>query len=162
MSAPPASGPPGSGAPYTPAYQLPVSGAPTSGGYDPYAQAGYAQPGYAQPGYAVPGAVAAYDPLTGQPYSDKNKLAAGLLQLLPGLFFALGGIGRLYAGNVALGVTQLILSVVIGWGAFFCGFFLFLIPWVVTGGLWIWFIIDGIMMLAGRPVDGQGRPLRPN
>lgn len=163
MSSPPASGPPGSGPPYSPAYQLPVSGAPTSGGYDPYGQAAYAQPGYGQPAaYPVAGAVAAYDPVTGQPYSDKNKLVAGLLQLLPGVLFVLGGIGRLYAGNIALGVTQLVLSVVVGWGAFICGFLLFAIPWVFTFGLWVWFIVDGIMMLAGRPVDGQGRPLRPN
>jgi TM2 domain-containing membrane protein YozV len=163
MSAPPASGVPASGQPYGTAYQLPpVSGAPASGGaYDPYGQAAYAQPAYGQPaGYPV--GVPAYDPLTGQPYSDKSKLAAGLLQLLPGLIFAVGGIGRLYAGNIALGVTQLVLSFAVGWVAFFCGFFLFLIPWVITGGLWLWFIIDGIMMLAGRPVDGQGRPLRPN
>lgn len=160
MSAPPASSPPASGQPYSQAYQVPVSSVPTSGGYDPYGQGAYAQPGYAQPA-AFPVAVA-YDPLTGQPYSDKTKLAAGLLQLLPSLFFGIGGIGRLYAGNIALGVTQLILSFVVGWVAFFCGFFLFLIPWVITGGLWIWFVIDGIMMLAGRPVDGQGRPLRPN
>ncbi|WP_432988095.1 TM2 domain-containing protein [Dactylosporangium sp. CA-233914] len=154
MSSPPASSPPASGQPYQ---MPPVSGAPAAGGYDPYGQAAYAQ----QAGYPV-AVAAAYDPLTGQPYSDKSKLAAGLLQLLPGLFFAIGGIGRLYAGNIALGVTQLILSFAVGWVAFICGWFLFAIPWVVTGGLWLWFIIDGIMMLAGRPVDGQGRPLRPN
>ncbi|WP_432827785.1 TM2 domain-containing protein [Dactylosporangium sp. CA-092794] len=159
LPAPPMSAPPASGQPYSTAYQLPpTSGVPTSGGYAPYGQAAYAQPA----GYpiAVP-AVVAYDPLTGQPYSDKSKLVAGLLQLLPAFFFALGGIGRLYAGNIALGVAQLILSVVVGWVAFWCGFLL-LFPFVITGGLWIWFLIDGIMMLAGRPVDGQGRPLRPN
>ncbi|GAA2590298.1 hypothetical protein GCM10010399_20410 [Dactylosporangium fulvum] len=158
MSAPPSSAPPGSGAPYSPTYQLPVSGVPTSGGYDPYGQAAYAQPAYGVP---VAAGAPAYDPVTGQPYSDKNKLVAGLLQLLPSLFFLLGGIGRLYAGNIALGVTQLVLSVVVGWVAFVCGFFLF-IPFLVSGGLWLWFVIDGIMMLAGRPVDGEGRPLRPN
>lgn len=167
MSGPPSSGPPGSGPPYSPTYQLPVSGAPTSGGYDPYAQqqAAYGQPGYGQPGYGVPVlgmANAGYDPVTGQPYSDKSKLAAGLLQLLPGLFLALGGIGRLYAGNTAIGVTQLILSVVVGWSAFWCGFFVFGLTWLVSLGLWIWFVVDGIILLAGRPVDGQGRPLRPN
>ncbi|MFG2039323.1 hypothetical protein [Dactylosporangium sp. NPDC048998] len=169
---PPMSSPPASGQPYSTAYQMPpVSGAPTSGGFDPYGQAAYAQPGYAQPGYAQPGyaqpvgypvAVAAYDPLTGQPYSDKSKLVAGLLQLLPALFLAIGGIGRLYAGNIALGVTQLILSFVVGWVSFVCAFLLFGLPFIITGGLWLWFVIDGIMMLAGRPVDGQGRPLRPN
>ncbi|HTJ33239.1 MAG TPA: hypothetical protein VL738_08410 [Dactylosporangium sp.] len=162
MSSPPASSPPASGQPYSTAYQMPpVSGVPTSGGYDPYGQAAYAQQaGYGQPvGYPVAMA-AAYDPLTGQPYSDKSKLVAGLLQLLPGLF-VIGGIGRLYAGNIALGVTQLVLSIVIGWVAFICGFFL-LFPFLISGGLWLWFVIDGVMMLAGRPVDGQGRPLRPN
>jgi hypothetical protein len=168
MSGPPASGPPGSGPPYSPTYQLPVSGAPTSGGYDPYGQqAAYGQqPGYGQPaGYGVPVlgvANAGYDPVTGQPYSDKSKLAAGLLQLLPSLFLGLGGIGRLYAGNIALGVTQLILAVVVGWTAIICGLFSLGLTWIVAFGLWVWFVVDGIIMLAGRPVDGQGRPLRPN
>ncbi|WP_433058556.1 hypothetical protein [Dactylosporangium sp. CS-033363] len=160
---PPMSSPPASGQPYSTAYQLPpVSGAPASGGaYDPYGQAAYAQPAYGQPA-AYPMAVAQYDPLTGQPYSDKSKMVAGLLQLLPGLIFALGGIGRIYAGNIALGVTQLVLSIVVGWTSLVCGAFLLFVPWLITAGLWLWFVIDGIMMLAGRPVDGQGRPLRPN
>jgi hypothetical protein len=163
MSAPPASSPPASGQPYSTAYQMPpVSGAPVSGGYDAYGQPIYPQPGYGQPaGYPVPMA-AAYDPLTGQPYSDKNKLVAGLLQLLPAVFFLVGGIGRLYAGNIALGVTQLVLSITVGWICLICGIFLLGVPFIISGGLWLWFVIDGIMMLAGRPVDGQGRPLRPS
>jgi hypothetical protein len=163
MSGPPSSSPPGSSPPYSPTYQLPVSGAPTSGGYDPYAQqAAYGQPGYGAPVPVMGVANAGFDPMTGQPYSDKAKLAAGLLQLLPGLFLTLGGIGRLYAGNTALGITQLILSVVVGWTSFWCGFFVFGLTWLVWFGLWVWFVVDGIVMLAGRPVDGQGRPLRPN
>ncbi|MDG6104335.1 hypothetical protein [Dactylosporangium aurantiacum] len=164
MSGPPSSSPPGSSPPYSPTYQLPVSGAPTSGGYDPYGQqAAYAQQAAygQQPGYGVPAGAAGYDPATGLPYSDKSKLAAGLLQLLPGLFLVLGGIGRLYAGNTAMGVTQLVLSVVVGWTSFWCGF-LFWIPFLVVFGLWVWFVVDGIILLTGRPVDGQGRPLRPN
>jgi hypothetical protein len=27
--------------------------------------------------------------------------------------------------------------------------------------VWLWSWIDGIVMLAGRPVDGEGRALRP-
>ncbi len=162
MSGPPSSGPPGSGPPYQPTYQLPVSGAPTSGGYDPYAQqAAYGQ----QQGYGVPVlgvANAGFDPMTGQPYSDKSKLAAGLLQLLPSLFFGLGGIGRLYAGNIALGVTQLVLAIVVAWPSLICGWALFFLPYLLAFGLWLWFVVDGIILLAGRPVDGQGRPLRPN
>jgi hypothetical protein len=100
----------------------------------------------------------AFDPLTGRPFSDRSKLAAGLLQLLPGIVFSLGGIGRLYAGNTALGVAQLVASVV-GWICFWCGF-VFLIPWAIYGLIWLWFVADAIVIFAGRPLDGQGRPLR--
>jgi hypothetical protein len=64
----------------------------------------------------------------------------------------------LYAGNVGLGITQICLTVV-GWISFWCGFLL-IFPFVIYLGVWMWFVIDGIVMLAGRPVDGQGRPLR--
>jgi len=97
------------------------------------------------------------EPLTGLPYSDKQKVTAGLLQLLPGLL-CLGGIGRLYAGHVGLGVVQLVLSPV-GWAAACCGA-LSVFPLFITFGLWVWFIVDGIVLLAGRPLDKYGRPLR--
>ena len=100
----------------------------------------------------------AFDPFTGRPLSDKSKLAAGLLQLLPGIVFSFGGIGRLYAGNIGLGVMQVIASVV-GWICFWCGFVL-IVPWVVYGLIWLWFVVDAIVIFAGRPLDGQGRPLR--
>jgi len=129
-------------------YGQPVSGLP-----QPYSPAGYTV------GYPVTVPVSyGYDPITGQPYSDKSKVVAGLLQLLLGALLGLGGVGRTYAGNVGLGVTQIVLSVV-GWGSFWCGF-LFILPWLVFFGLWVWFVVDGIVMLAGRPVDGQGRLLR--
>lgn len=76
------------------------------------------------------------EPTTGIPYSDRSKVVAGVLQLL--LPF---GIGRMYAGNVALGIVQLL-------SCFFA-----------IGVLWCW--IDGIVILAGRPIDQFGRPLRP-
>src|SRR4051794_29419688 len=94
------------------------------------------------------------DPLTRQPISDKSKVAAGLLQLLPGILLGLGGIGRLYAGQVTLGVLQLVATVV-GWVSFWCGFAL-LLPFFVYFACWVWFVVDGIVLLAGRPVDGQG------
>ena len=97
--------------------------------------------------------------MTGQPLSDKSKVIAGLLQLVLGFLFTLGGVGRLYAGNTSLGIGQLVASV-IGWLTFWCGFFAFFIPWIAWFGIWLWFVIDGIVMLAGRPVDGQGRLLR--
>lgn len=97
------------------------------------------------------------EPLTGLPYSHKSKTAAGLLQLLLGALLCLGGVGRVYAGHVGLGVTQLVLSGV-AWGAACCGLFL-VVPFIVTFGLWVWFVVDGIVMLVGRPLDGLGRPL---
>ena len=138
------------GQPVSPPYGQPASGLPQP--YSPYA--GYGVPGYGIPVIPVYG----FDPVTGRPLSDKSKIAAGLLQLLLGALLCLGGIGRLYAGNVALGVTQIILSVV-AWASFWCTFVL-LFPIVVFFGLWIWFVVDGIVMLAGRPLDGQGRVLR--
>ncbi|HEX3732734.1 MAG TPA: TM2 domain-containing protein [Mycobacteriales bacterium] len=77
--------------------------------------------------------------MTGQPYSEKSKLITGILQIVPGL-----GIGRMYAGHIGLGVTQLIVTVV----TFGCG--------------GIWTLIDGILILVNGGTDGEGRPLRPN
>jgi hypothetical protein len=76
------------------------------------------------------------DPVTGQPYSDRYKVVAGVLQLL--LPF---GIGRFYSGHTGIAIAQLLLS--------FIGI-----------GL-VWAFIDGIVILAGRPTDPHGRPLRP-
>jgi hypothetical protein len=144
----------------------------------PYVQPSPYTQQYGQPGqYLVPASPAPYgpygalpvspalagygaDPITGQPYSDKSKLAAGLLQLLLGLFLGLGGIGRLYAGQTALGVVQLVLAVVVGWSCLVCGIFLLGVPFIFSFGLWVWFVVDGIVMLAGRPVDQYGRLLR--
>ncbi len=160
------SGPPGSGPPSYPAsgppdypVTLPVPYPPAPAAYPqahPYA-AYHTYPPQpfvvtGMPGYGV-------DPFTGQPYSSKSKVVAGVLQLLPGFLFALGGIGRLYAGNTTMGVLQLVASVV-GWISFWCGFALFF-PFLLYAAIWLWFVIDGIVMLAGRPVDGQGWPLRP-
>jgi TM2 domain-containing membrane protein YozV len=97
-------------------------------------------------------------PIVAQPLSDKSKTVAGLLQLLPGLVLGLNGLGRLYAGQVGLGVVQLV-ATAIGWISFWCGFLL-LFPFAVFVGVWLWAVIDGIVLLAGRPVDGQGRLLR--
>jgi TM2 domain-containing membrane protein YozV len=96
--------------------------------------------------------------VTGQPLSDKSKVVAGMLQIVLGFLFTLGGVGRLYAGNTGVGVAQLGASV-IAWASFWCGFALG-VPFVLWFGIWVWFIVDGVMMIAGRPVDGQGRLLR--
>ncbi|WP_419997311.1 TM2 domain-containing protein [Streptomyces boninensis] len=113
------------------------------------------QPGYGypqqQPGQPMPGAMPgqyAGDPNApygvdpyGRPYSDKSKMAAGLL----GIFLGGFGAGRFYMGDTKTGVWQLVVSVVT------CG----------AGGLWG--LIDGIMILSSNDkTDGQGRILRPN
>jgi hypothetical protein len=77
------------------------------------------------------------DPVSGFPYSDRSKVVAGLLQLLLPI-----GIGRMYAGQAGIGVAQLLLTLFFGIGI-------------------VWAFIDGIVILAGRPTDRHGRPLRP-
>jgi TM2 domain-containing membrane protein YozV len=110
-------------------------------GYPPpsYPPPGYAPPVYGAPGYPPPG----YGPPQpgapwgvdqyGRPYSDKSKIVAGVLQLLLGEF----GAGRWYTGHYGIAVAQLL----------------------TCGGLGIWALIDGIMMLVGNVNDSQGRPL---
>lgn len=149
-------GNPASGVPYPQQYSgMPY---PTSG-YQPYP--GPLPPGFSGGYHPSPYGV---DPVSGVPFSDKSKIIAGLLQLLPGLFFGLGGIGRFYAGNTGLGIAQICVTL-LGWGSFWlaiCGSFL-VVPILfifVYGAAWLWFVIDGIVVLAGSPRDGMGRPLR--
>ncbi|WP_214401353.1 DUF1707 domain-containing protein [Pseudonocardia lacus] len=122
---------------------LPRSGAPAAVAVPPsapYPLAPYPRsypPAYPAPNTAYsPDAPHGREPATGVPYSERQKLIAGLLQLLIPC-----GIGRFYTGHTGLGVAQLLLS-----------------P-LGIGLVWAW--IDGIVILAGRPVDREGRPLRP-
>ncbi|MQY28097.1 TM2 domain-containing protein [Nocardia aurantia] len=124
---------------------------------DPYQQ----EPGYqAQPGYhAVPGAgpnqpvPPGYGPppgtdpqapygrnAQGEPYSDKSKLVAGLLQIFLGGF----GVGRFYLGYTGLGIAQIAVT------------------WLTCGIGGLWPLIDGIMILVGKVRDPQGLPLQEN
>ena len=109
----------------------------------PYSQpvpppAGYPVP--PQAGYGVsPQAPYGVDPKTGLPYSDKQKLVAGLLQIFIGGF----GVGRFYIGDTKIGVWQIVVTILT------CG----------IGA--IWGLVDGILMLVNDNVtDAQGRPLR--
>ncbi|MCK9878194.1 TM2 domain-containing protein [Frankia sp. Ag45/Mut15] len=105
------------------------------GGYQGQGGPGYGPAsGYGQPAPFDSNAPFGRHPVTGEPYSEKQKLTAGLLQIL------LGGVGagRWYLGNTGIALAQL----------FTCG------------GLGIWALIDGIMMLTGSVRDKQGRPLR--
>ncbi len=122
-----------------------------------YGQPQYGQPQYGQPGYgaqpyggyppagygAMPYGVDASAPwgrdrFTGEPLSDKQKLVAGLLQILLGAF----GAGRFYIGDPGQAIAQIAVT------------------WLTCGLGAIWPLIDGIMMLTGKVRDKQGRPLR--
>jgi TM2 domain-containing membrane protein YozV len=123
---------------------LPGTGQHPTGGYAaafppaPYPGSHPYTGGYLVPhGGYDPEAPYGRDPVSGFPYSDRSKVIAGLLQL-----FLPIGIGRLYAGHTGIGIAQLLLTVFFGLGV-------------------IWAFIDGIVILAGRPTDGKGRPLRP-
>lgn len=161
---PPAQGPglPPGQQPTPSPYQVqgPYPTYPSQGPYPSQGQYPAQSPFPAQPpaGPPPPGAWSAYGPLpyAGAPgqYSEKTRAAAGLLQLLPGFFLAIGGIGRCYSGHVGLGVSHLVLSV-LGW---------LLTPFgigiLLLGASWLWAVIDGIVLLAGRPTDPHGRLLR--
>lgn len=94
-------------------------------------------PAYGAPmGYAGPDPAAPYGrhPQTGEPYGEKSKVIAGVLQLVIGTL----GIGRFYTGHTGIAIAQLL----------------------TCGGLGIWALIDGIMFLVTDSRDAQGRLLR--
>jgi TM2 domain-containing membrane protein YozV len=129
-------------------YPPPPSDFGQPGGQYPPPPTDYGQPvgQYPPPGgypgaYYDPTAPYGRHPVTGEPFSEKSKLVAGLLQLLG--VFGLVGVGRMYMGYVGLGVAQLIVGLVT------CGI-----------GAVIWGIIDAILILTDKVRDPQGRPLR--
>lgn len=114
-----------------PGYGYPQQPGQAGYGY-PQGQQGYAPP----PGTYTgdPNAPYGYDPM-GRPYSEKSKIVAGVLQLFLGTL----GVGRFYTGHTGMALGQL----------FTCG------------GLGVWALIDGIMLLAGNDAtDSRGRVLR--
>jgi TM2 domain-containing membrane protein YozV len=125
-----------------PQYQPPPGYYPPPSGY-PF------QPYYGVP--VDPSAPFGRDPVSGEPLSDKSKVAAGLLQLFLGGF----GVGRFYIGSNAIGFAQL--------GTWIVGFlllFAFGLGLIVLFGLAIWTLVDAIMMFAGSVRDQYGRRLR--
>ncbi|KHO22002.1 TM2 domain-containing protein [Mycolicibacterium setense] len=115
----------------------PQAGFPPPAGYPP-PPPGY--PSYPSP-YGDPSAPYGRHPITGEPFSDKSKVIAGLLQLV-GLF-GLVGIGRIYIGDTKLGVIQLIVGVL-----------------TCAIGAVIWGVIDAVLILTDKVRDPYGRPLR--
>jgi TM2 domain-containing membrane protein YozV len=114
-----------------------------SGSYPPPPGGAYPPPPAGPyPGmYMDPSAPYGRHPVTGEPYSDKSKVIAGLLQLI-GLF-GLVGFGRIYLGQTGLGIAQLLVGLVT------CGL-----------GAVVWGIVDAILILTDKVRDPQGRPLR--
>ncbi len=114
-------------------------GAPGPGQWGgPPAQGAWGQAPPPGGGFGAMGpAIYGVHPMTGIPFSDKQKVVAGLLQL-----FLPFGIGRFYTGHTGMGIAQLVVTFVT------CG----------LGSLWPF--IDGIMMLSGSVTDAYGRPLR--
>ncbi|MFT2015903.1 NINE protein [Streptomyces sp. 796.1] len=117
-------------------------------GYPHPGSAGQPTPGQLPPGQPVPAGYPAgpgwpttgpdapygYDPY-GRPYSNKSKITAGLLQIFLGQF----GIGRFYTGHTGVALAQLF----------------------TLGGLFVWALVDGIVLLASdSKTDAQGRILR--
>ena len=115
---------------------------PPPGNFPPPLQ--YPPPGF----YPDPAAPYGRHPITGEPFSDKSKVVAGLLQLL-GLVGVLG-VGRLYLVYTTLGVTQLVGGLVLG--ILTCGIG-FIVPV-------IWGIVDAVLILTDKVRDPMGRPLR--
>ncbi len=116
-------------------YPPPPWGYPAPGGQYP------PPPPPGPPRFTDPAAPYGRHPVTGEPFSDKSKVVAGLLQLI-GLF-GLVGIGRIYLGSTKLGVIQLVV------GLLTCGL-----------GAVIWGIIDAVLILTDKVRDEYGRPLR--
>ena len=120
--------------PPPPGYQAGGYPPPGYGPPPPYAPPGSPPPGYGG-GYGPPqpGAPWGTDQY-GRPYSEKSKIIAGVLQLV------LGGVGagRWYTGHYGIAIAQLL----------------------TCGGLGVWALIDGILMLVGNVTDAEGRPLR--
>lgn len=98
-------------------------------------------PGYGPQGYGTDlSAPFGRNPYTGEAYSDKSKVTAGVLQIVLGAF----GAGRFYVGDPGTAVAQIAVT------------------WLTCGIGGIWPLVDGILMLTGSKTrDPQGRPLRP-
>ena len=79
----------------------------------------------------------------------KSKMVAGLL----GIFLGMWGVHNFYLGYTNKALIQLIAGIV----CFILGFF----TCGLTDLIWIWGLVEGIMILTGSiSKDGQGNPLK--
>ena len=108
---------------------------PPNSALQPYGQPPQPAPVYSGPVYAGP------------PYANqqKSRIAAGLL----GIFLGALGIHNFYLGRTGIAVLQLLITL--------------LSLGILATAVWIWALIEGIMILAGSPsfrTDARGIPLR--
>lgn len=133
----------------------PYAGQPYPAQQHPQQYPGQPHPGQPYPpqAYGHPAPYGAYDPSAGVPWSDKSRTTAGLLQLLLPLV-GVCGVGRLYAGQTAIGLVQLI--------GFFvaCVLMGVILGFFIAPAIWLWAVVDGIVLLASGGRDAFGRPLR--
>lgn len=88
--------------------------------------------------------------MNGNPANAKSKMAAGLL----GIFLGCFGVHNFYLGYTAKAVTQLVLTIVgLLLSCIVIGVFLVM-------GIWIWALVEGVMILTGKiDKDANGIPL---
>ena len=131
-------------------------------GQQNYTQQGYGQPGYGGQGYGQPNyngqgyGQPNYGPQNFNPNMQYNMPYYGesvkslVVAALLCFFFGMLGIHRLYAGQTGSGTAMLILYIL--------GIVLtiFVIGLVILIALWIWALVDFIMILCGNFKDGNG------
>ena len=83
-------------------------------------------------------------PVAGE--STKSRLAAFLLALFLGEF----GAHRFYTGKIGTAVVMLVLAI-IGYATF-----IVVVGWFFLAAVWIWKLVDWIMIIAGNFKDKQG------
>jgi TM2 domain-containing membrane protein YozV len=107
-------------------------------------------PPYHSPNWS-PDAPYGRDPATGEPLSDKNKVAAAFLQLFLGVI----GAGRFYIGDARTGFIAIGLTLAAIFGSVYIAF-----GWILWPALAFWWVADFIYWLSGHGRDSHGRKLR--
>ena len=83
-------------------------------------------------------------------YKPKQKLVAGLLALLFGMY----GVHNFYLGYTTKGIIQVVGTVL---SIILC---FILIGYISLIGIWIWVLVEAIMIFTGGiSVDANGHPL---
>lgn len=92
--------------------------------------------------------------------AEVSRAAYILLALLPFLLFAIAGIHNLVVGRTAMGLVQLVLSLILFWGVGCAGSIVGGLGMLVAIPTWIGLLVWTIVDVASVTVDGDGRPFR--